>query len=125
MASASKVERLPMWRFRRFNEEQRRAYDRLRWHQPGAVERARLKKVLGWRRTQEETTALAQELLEDGLVLAAVADELGVSDRYLRRVLFERSPTAKNAPLNPPIHAPEMALTRNPDTGVPLGGDHG
>jgi hypothetical protein len=104
MASASKAERLPRWRFRRFTQEQRRAYDRLRWHQPIAAERARLKKVLGWRRTREETIALAEELLEEGRVLTAVADDLGVSDRYLRRLVFERSPTAQIAPLDPSIH---------------------
>jgi AraC-like DNA-binding protein len=43
--------------------------------------------VLGWRRTRDETLALAEELLEEGRVLSAVADELGISDRYLRRLL--------------------------------------
>jgi hypothetical protein len=81
--------------------------------------------VLGWRRTRDETLALAEELLEEGRVLPAVADELGVSDRYLRRLVAAESLTAENEPLKPSIHAAEMALTRNPDTGVPLEAQNG
>jgi hypothetical protein len=119
---ASKVARLPMWRFRLLDAEQRKAYDQLRWHRPGPAERARLKGVLGWRRTREETLALAHELLDDGRMIATVSDDLGVSRRYLRRLLAEESRTSENGGSNPSIHAPEMALTRNPDTCVPPGG---
>jgi hypothetical protein len=125
LASASKAERLPRWRFRRFNEEQRRAYDRLRWYHPGPAERARLKTVLGWRRTREETVALAEELLDRGRVLPAIAAELGVSDRYLRRLLREESLTPENRRRKASIHAPEMALTRNSGTRVPHGSQDG
>ncbi len=88
----SKAERLPRWRFRRLTPEQREAYNRLRWYSPGPAERARLKEVLGWRRTRVETVALAHELLEHGLIERAVAVHLDVSDRYLRRLLAGHQP---------------------------------
>lgn len=114
----TKVDRLPRWRLARMNREQREAYDRLRWHRPGPAESARLKVVLGWRRTREETLALADELLGKGLLERVVADRLKVSHRYLHRLLAYRAETTQKEPLNPTIHAADVALTGETDTGV-------
>jgi transposase-like protein len=82
--------RVPMRRYRRLDPEQRDALDRLEFHRPGPAERARLKILLGWKRIpREERAALARELLADGMVTAAVADLLSVTDRHLRRLLAE------------------------------------
>jgi hypothetical protein len=78
--------------------EQREALDRLRWHSPGPAERARLKRVLRIRRTREETIALALELLAAGRVPGSIADELGVTARYLSRLL------------HPPQAPPDLGL---------------
>jgi hypothetical protein len=116
----SKAERLPRWAFRLLNEEQKEAHNRLLWYGPGPAERARLKQVLGWRRTRVETAALADELLEQGLAGRVVADRLGVSDRYLHRLLVDESGTTPKRGRNPSGHAAEVALTGETDSGVPL-----
>lgn len=106
-----KAERLPKRAVRRLSDEQRRAYDRLRWAELGPADRARCKLVLGWRRTREETVALAAELLAEGLVGAAVASKLNVSPRYLRQVLADTSETSVLSTLDPSVQAVEMRLT--------------
>jgi hypothetical protein len=108
----TRADRFPMWRFRRLNDEQRVALDLLRWYSPGPADRARAKNMLGWRRTREETIALAQELLAEGRILLAVANELGVGTRYLGRLLAEVSDLEK-PPRNRSTHAAKVALTRN------------
>jgi hypothetical protein len=65
--------------------------------------------VLGWRRTRDETVAYALELLDEGLVLAAVASRLRIGERYLRRLLDEvRDP--ENRPRNRSGHPAKVAL---------------
>jgi hypothetical protein len=108
----TRADRFPMWRFRRLNDEQRVALDLLRWYSPSAADRARAKNALGWRRTKEETIALAQELLAEGRILLAVANELGVGARYLRRLLAGVSDLEK-PPRNRPTHKGKVALTRD------------
>lgn len=115
----SKAERLPLRAQRRLTAEQREAYDRLRWYRPGPADRARLKMVLGWKRTRDETIALALDLLGQGLLEQVVADRIGVSDRYLRRMLVEESLPPDFTALDPSGHAAEVAPTCEPDTGVP------
>lgn len=107
---SAKAERLPRARLRRMRPEQREAYDRLRWYSPGPAERARLKKTLGWKRTREETIALARELLAKGRMVAAAADELGVGTRYLKRLL-EQDETPLKVARNRSIHAAVLAPT--------------
>ena len=114
-----KADRLPRWAQRRLNAEQRAAYDRLRWHQPASAERARLKTILGWKRTREETEALATELLEQGLLERVVADRLGVSDRYLRRLVAGSQATPRIAAPDPSTHAAEVAPTCETDPALP------
>ena len=116
-----KADRLPRWQFRRMNQAQREAYDRLRWHNPGPAERARLKTALGWRRSSEETVARALELLAQGRMVSAAADELEVGARYLQRLL-ERSQTPENRPRNPRDHAAELAVTGESGTRAPRAG---
>jgi hypothetical protein len=116
----TKADRLPGWRFRRLNDAQKEAYNQLAWYNPGPAERARLKKVLGWRRTRTETICLAAELFERGLVERAVANELGVSVGYLRK-LGAGQPTPENAPRNPSNQAEENALTCETKVVVPRG----
>ena len=113
-----KVDRLTASAFRRLTDEQKVAYDRLRWHSPGPAERARLKIVLRWRRTREETVALARELLAEGLMLQVVADRVGVDHRYLKRVLSEVG-EAEKAPRKPFVHAADLALTCETDVAIP------
>jgi hypothetical protein len=120
---STKAERFPMWRFRRLSSEQKAALDRLCWYSPGAAERARLKKVLGWRRSRQETVALAEELLDEGRMLSAVADELAVGTRYLTRLL--KSPTPRKRPCNASNHTAKVATTCETDTGVPLNPETG
>jgi hypothetical protein len=84
-----KADRLPRWAFRRLTAEQKDAYNELRWHGPGPARRARLKLVLGWKRTHEEAVALARELAGEGRSRKAIADHLGVTDRHLRRLLAD------------------------------------
>jgi hypothetical protein len=83
----SLLTRLSVRAYGRLTPEQRQAVDLLEWADLDAAGRGRAKTVLGWRRTREETIAYAAELLAAGLMAAAVADRLGVSDDYLRRVL--------------------------------------
>jgi hypothetical protein len=114
-----KAERLPTWAFRRLNTQQREAYNLLRYYSPGPAERARLKQVLGWRRTREETIALARELLADGLMIGVVADRCGIGRRYLARLLEQAengSPTPENTPDKPLNQAAVLAVTR--ETGI-------
>ena len=66
--------------------KQRQAYEQLDWNRTSPAESARLKLILGWRRTREETVALAVERLDEGLLERVVADRLGVSIRYLRQL---------------------------------------
>lgn len=116
-----KVERVPAWRLRRLNVEQRAAVDRLRWHDPPPAERARLKMLLGWRRTRVETVALARELLAGGMLPMAAADALEVGDRYLRRLLAADRVEAglgpaETDPANPHRQRAQVALTRESGT---------
>ena len=97
---------------------QREAYYDLRWRPCGPAERARLKKTLGWKRTREETIALALELLEEGRNVLAIADLLGVGDRYLTRLLDQARDIEKQ-PRNRSTHAPEMAPTCETNGTVP------
>jgi hypothetical protein len=83
----SRLNRLSARRYGRLTDEQKRAVDLLEWQNPGAAERGEAKTTLRWRRTREETIAYAHLLLESGLMRAAVADRLRVSDDYLRRLL--------------------------------------
>jgi hypothetical protein len=115
----SKAERLPRWAFRRLNDEQKEAHNQLLWYRPGPAKRARLKQVLGWRRTRDETRALAVELLEQGLIEKAVDLRLEVSDRYLHRLLAVQEPARENRGRKPSNHAEEVALTRETDPSVP------
>lgn len=114
-----KADRLPRWAQRRLTAEQREAYDRLLWHRPRPAERARLKMVLGWKRTRDETTALALDLVDQGLIERVVADRLGVSDRYLRRLLTVEATTPENAPPDTNVHAAEVAPTCETEVVVP------
>ena len=93
----STVDRVPAWKVRRMTAAQRQAFDRLRWHDPPPAERARLKRTLGMRRTREETLALLRELLDKRMVRAAILDELGCTDRHLRRLLAEVQKVEKPA----------------------------
>lgn len=110
----NKAERLPRWAFRRLSSEQKEAHNQLLWYGPGPADRARLKQVLGWRRTRTETISLATELLEQGLMESVVAGKLGVSHRYLHRLL-----EAENLGRKPSGLATEVALTCETDPGVP------
>jgi hypothetical protein len=94
------------------------------------LERAKLKLVVGQRRTTAETIALTRERLAQGRSLYAVADELVSSNRpddlarveryarYLRNLLNQAT-QAEKPPRNPSVHAGEMALTPKSDTGAP------
>jgi hypothetical protein len=113
-----KVDRIPRWQFRRMSAAQREAYNDLRWRPCGPAERARLKKTLGWKRTREETIALALELFDEGRIVLATADVLGVSDRYLARLLAQ-VPDRSELSCNPSVHAAEMAPTCETNGTVP------
>ncbi len=93
------------------NSQQREAYDRLRWHHPSPAERSRLKLALGWRRTREETTAHVAELAAAGMVKAAIIDEVGISDRYLRSITSTRGDSPDLCPANPHHHRAVSELT--------------
>jgi hypothetical protein len=73
--------------------------------------------VLGWKRTREETIALAEELLAEGRMVSVVAEDLGVGERYLQRLL--ESPTPRKRPRNASAHAAKVAATCDSDTGLP------
>jgi hypothetical protein len=105
-----KADRLPAWKFRRLTSAQRDAFDCLRWERPGPAERARCKLVLGWKRTFEETVALAEDLLAEGLVVSAVRDSLRIGDRQLRRVLAELR-QAENGSRKPSVQAGVADIT--------------
>jgi hypothetical protein len=113
-----KVDRVPRWQLRRMSAAQREAYNDLRWLPCGPAERARLKKTLGWKRTREETIALALEIRGEGRGNLAIADELGVSDRYVVRLLDQVRDTEKQ-PRNPPSHGAEMTPTCETNGTVP------
>jgi hypothetical protein len=83
------------------------------------------------RRSEIETAryahALARELSETGLIRTVVehrvADKLGLSDAYTRRMLKlgrEMSGTPQNAPRKPSVQAESFATKPESDTGVPL-----
>jgi hypothetical protein len=105
-----KAERIPKWRVARMSTAERGAWNELRWYSPGPAERARLKLVLGWKRSREETIALSCELRNEGRGDAAIADELGVTDRYLDRLL-EQVRDLPKSPRNPSVHATDLAPT--------------
>jgi hypothetical protein len=115
-----KAERVPRWRVSRMNAAQLDAYDRLRWYSPGPAERARLKATLGWKRTRQETIALALELRVEGRGDLAIADELGIGDRYLTRLL-EQVRDHEKTRRNPSIHTAEMAPTCESEGSVSPG----
>jgi len=125
-----KADRLPRWAFARLNAEQKEAYNALRWYAPGPAERARLKLILRWKRTRDESLALALEMLAAGRSRKAVADELGVTDRHLRRLLAETgSETPEKRPANPVPMRPsadttcEIGIGHQPrPTRGPMGG---
>jgi hypothetical protein len=119
-ASVVKVDRIPRWQLRRMSAAQREAYNDLRWSPCASAERARLKKTLDWKRTREETIALALELQGEGRGNLAIADELEVSDRYLVRLLDQVRDTEKQ-PRNRSSHATEMAPTCETSRAVPPG----
>jgi hypothetical protein len=66
----------------------------------------------------ERTIALALELLEEGRNVLAVADVLGVGDRYLTRLL-DQVADCNAPPRNRSTHAPEMAPTCETNGTVP------
>jgi hypothetical protein len=68
--------------------------------------------VLGWRRTREETIAYATVLVGRGLIVSAVADELGVGDRYLRRLLDQVVPDVDKPARNPASHHSRSGTNR-------------
>jgi hypothetical protein len=113
-----KAERIPKWRVARMSTAERGAWNELRWYSPGAAERARLKLVLGWKRSRDETIALAHELRSEGRGDAAIADELGVTDRYLERLL-EQGRDLPKPPRNPSAHAADLAPTCETNGAVP------
>ena len=113
-----KADRVPRWQERRMSAAQREAYNELRWHPCGPAKRARLKNTLGWKRTREETVALALELRGEGRGNLAIADELGVSDRYLVRLLDQARDTEKQ-PRNRSAHAADVAPTCETNGTVP------
>lgn len=95
-------------------------------------ERRRGRFTVGRRRRRSEAEsaryarALAEELAEQGLGRLAlehrIADKLGVSDAYARRLLKltdSRLPTAEIAPLNPSVQAAESATKQESDTALP------
>jgi hypothetical protein len=113
-----KADRVARRQLRRMTQAQRDAYERLRWHPCGPAERARLKRTLGWKRSREETIALALELRAEGRSDLAIADDLGVGDRYLTRLL-DQVPDSPELPRNPSAHAAEMAPTCETNGTVP------
>jgi hypothetical protein len=113
----SRLSRFSTRAYGRLSPEQKQALDRLEWLAPGPAGRGEAKTVLGWRRTRDETVAYALELLDEGLVLAAVASRLRIGERYLRRLLDEvRDP--ENRPRNRSGHPAKVALT---DRGKVIG----
>lgn len=114
----NKAERLPRWAFRRLSDKQKEAHNRLLWYSPGLAERARLKQVLGWRRTQDETIALAQELLAGGRGRLEVAGIIGVGVRYLDRLL-QGCPTSRNSAEKASMCRDVAVLTSESDPPVP------
>lgn len=110
-----KADRIPARVVKRMSPEKRQAYDCLRWYSPGPAERGRLKKVLAWKRTHEETVAFARELLDRGLVRTAILDELDITERHLRRLLAEikaeQVPEAENQARNRSAHKAKTDTT--------------
>jgi hypothetical protein len=102
----SRLTRLSARAYGQLTPEQKRAVDDLEWNHPSATDWGEAKTILGWRRTREETLPYAQELLGRGLMPAAVADRLRISDEYLHRVL-----DPENSPRNRSAHAGEPGLT--------------
>ena len=103
-----KAARIPRRIEKRLTDAERCAVDELRFSQPGAARRGELKTELGWKRTREETVALAHDQIEKGMIIAAVAAHLDVDARYLRTLLKE-DPAADSVPGKPSSHAGESA----------------
>jgi hypothetical protein len=121
-----KADRLPAWKVRRLSPDEKAAVDRLRWYSPAPAERASLKRLLGWKRTHEETMALLAELLNRGMARSAIRDELGCTDRHLRRLLSEidaeQVPEAENRTRKAFAGLEKTDITCESETGAhPLG----
>jgi hypothetical protein len=61
------------------------------------------------RRAPDETVRAARQLRSEGLVVAAIADKLGISDAHVKRCL-NRSSTVENRPANPHGYGAVLAL---------------
>lgn len=112
----SRLDRLSAHAYAQLAVDRQQAVDTLRWLAPSEAERAEAKTLLGWKRARSETIALADELRAQGLVPAAIADRLGVSDRYVAELLR-----------NPASHAGGNATNRQRQgdlLAVPLRGSH-
>jgi hypothetical protein len=104
-----KAHRLARRVVKKLSDAEHRALDELRFGSPGAARRGELKTVLRWRRTQEETIAYAQTLIEAGLIPSAVAARLDVDRYYLAGLLGSREATADSPPRKPCADAPSDA----------------
>jgi hypothetical protein len=65
------------------------------------------------RRSSDETATAVLMLRDEGLVVAAIADKLGVTDRYVKRHLKEAG-TRQNGSANAHGYAAEMPLSASP-----------
>jgi hypothetical protein len=102
---------------KRLTDEQRRALDELQFGKPTATRRAELKMILRWRRTREETLALATSLRDRGRVTTAIAARLDVDRRYLVRLLESREASGDSVPRKPCADAPSDATKLQTPTG--------
>jgi hypothetical protein len=68
------------------------------------------------RRTPEETAEAVRMLRDEGLVIAAIADKLGISDRHVKRCL-NGSERPKNSPATPHGYAAKVALSQKTGRG--------
>jgi hypothetical protein len=68
------------------------------WVDLDAASRAEAKTLLGWKRTREETIALAVELRARGRLISAIADHVRVGDRYTteRQLASRRKPAVSS-----------------------------
>lgn len=108
--SAESGARLTRRQVARLSNGQRAAYDQLHYGVNGPAARARLKMELGWRRSREETLALARELLAAGRTRLEAADEIGIRADYLDRIL-DRSDPPEISPKNQPVCRGVSGLT--------------
>jgi hypothetical protein len=106
----SKADRTSLAQIRRMRVGQRALVVELQCAGSNPAQRARLKKALGWKRTSEETIAWARELLGEGRMLGPIARELGISPRYLKRLL-EEGQTVQKEPRKASRHRTEVAPT--------------